>query len=250
MKSLLLQWSENRGGLCRVCVEVRSAKGECPSAIAVSEKAEVADLDEARGQDVKQEATDELDRIEGHDLDAVVVFGVAPAKAHLAVNEIQKPAVGDGDAVSIAGQVLQHMLGSAEGWLGIDDPFHGTQLPQQGVELTRVGEIGYGAEATEFSFLIRLLEQGQHLAPEQAAEHAHRQEESGSAVDPAGMIEGEPTGGNQAMQVRMVAQILAPGVEHGQHPDACTEMAGISGDGEQGFGSGARQQVIEQAGSA
>ena len=214
---------------------MQSAKRECPSAIAVGEQAEVADLDEARGQDVKQEAADELDRIEGHDLDAVVVFGVAPAKAHLAVNEIEKPAVGDGDAVGIAGQVLQHMLGSAEGWLGIDDPFHGTQPPQQGVELTRVGEVGYGAEATEFSFLISLLEEGQHLAPEQAAEYAHRQEEAGSAGDPAGMIEGESTGGDQAMQVRMVAQVLAPGMEYGKHPDACAEMARISGDREQGF---------------
>ena len=235
MKSLLLQWSKNPGWLCSGCVEMHSAKGECPSAIAVGEQAEVADPDEALGQDVEQEAADEFDGIEGHDLDAVIVFGVAPAKAHLAVNEIQKPAVGDGDAVSIAGQVLQHMLGSAEGWLGIDDPFHRTQLPQQGVELTRVGEIGYGAEATEFSFLISLLEQGQHLAPEQAAEHAHGQEEAGSAGDPAGVIEGESTGGNQAMQVRMVAQILTPGVEYGKYPDACTEMARISGDGEQGF---------------
>ncbi len=76
------------------------------------------------------------------------------------------------------------------------DPFHGTQPPQQGVELTWVGEIGYGAEATQFSFLISLLEEGQHLAPEQSAEYAHRQEEGGSASDPAGMIEGEePTAG-------------------------------------------------------
>ena len=45
----------------------------------------MADLDEARGQDVKQEAADELDRIEGHDLAAVVVFGVAPAETDLAV---------------------------------------------------------------------------------------------------------------------------------------------------------------------
>ena len=119
----MLQWSENRGGLCRGCVEVQSAKRECPSAVSVSQQAEVADLDEARGQDVEQEAADELDRIEGHDLGAVVVFGVAPAKAHLAVNEIEKSAVGDGDAVSIASQILQHMLGSAEGRLGIDNPF-------------------------------------------------------------------------------------------------------------------------------
>ena len=34
---------------------------------------------------MKQEAADELDRIEGHDLDAVVVFGVAPAETDLAV---------------------------------------------------------------------------------------------------------------------------------------------------------------------
>ena len=88
MESLLLQLSENRGGLCHIhiWVEVQSAKRKCPSAIAVGEQAEVADLDEARGQDVKQEAADELDRIEGEDLDAVVVFGVAPAEAHLAVN--------------------------------------------------------------------------------------------------------------------------------------------------------------------
>jgi hypothetical protein len=49
---------------------------------------------EARRQDVKQEAADELDRIEVHDLDAVVVFRVSPAKAHLAVNKIEEAAVG------------------------------------------------------------------------------------------------------------------------------------------------------------
>ena len=120
---------------------MQSAKSECPSAIAVGQQAEVADLDEARGQDVEQEAADELDRIEGHDLDAVVVFGVAPAEAYLAVNEIEEPAVSDGDAVGVAGQVLQHMLGSAEGWLGIDDPLLGAQQAQQGVELTWFGQV-------------------------------------------------------------------------------------------------------------
>jgi len=86
MKSLLLQLSENHGGFCRDRVETESTKHQRLSAVAVGEQAEVADLDEARGQDVEQEAADELDRIEGHDLDAVIVFGVPPAKAHLAVN--------------------------------------------------------------------------------------------------------------------------------------------------------------------
>ena len=79
MESLLLQWSENRGWLCSGCAEMESAKGKCPSAITIGEQAEVADLDEARGQDVKQEAADELVRLERHDLlalraDAAIVL--------------------------------------------------------------------------------------------------------------------------------------------------------------------------------
>ena len=30
--------------------------------------------------------------------------------------------VGDGDAMGVTSQIVQHMLGSAEGWLGVDDP--------------------------------------------------------------------------------------------------------------------------------
>ena len=60
------------------------------------------------------------------------------------------------------------------------------------------------------------------------------------------MIEGEPTGRDEAMQVRMVAQVLAPGMEYGEYSDACAEMAWISGDLQQGLGGGAKQQVVEQ----
>ena len=47
---------------------------------------------------MEQEATDELHRIELHDLAAVVVFGVAPAKTHLTIDQAQQSAVGDGNA--------------------------------------------------------------------------------------------------------------------------------------------------------
>ena len=30
--------------------------------------------------------------------------------------------VGDGDAMGVAGQVVENMFGAAEGWLGVDDP--------------------------------------------------------------------------------------------------------------------------------
>jgi hypothetical protein len=65
---------------------------------------------------------DELDRIEEvHDLDAVVMFGVAPAKTHLPIDQAQQSSVG------VAGQILQHMIEPAKGRLAINDPFLTTQ---------------------------------------------------------------------------------------------------------------------------
>ena len=51
-----------------------------------------------------------------------------------------------------------------------------------------------------------------------------------SGWDPAGVIEGQSAGGNEAVQVRMMSQVLRPGVQHGKHADARAEMAWIGRD--------------------
>ena len=103
-------------------VEMTPAQGEGVAAVTVGEQPEVADLDEAGWQDMEQEAAYELGCIESHDAAAVVMSGVSPAKADQSVVEAEESSVGDGDAVGIAGQVLQHVFGSAERGLGVDDP--------------------------------------------------------------------------------------------------------------------------------
>jgi hypothetical protein len=40
------------------------------------------------------------------------------------------------------------------------------------------------------------------------------------------------------MEVRMIVQWLAPGVEHGQAPDLSAQMRGVSGDVLEGLGDG------------
>jgi hypothetical protein len=64
-------------------LEMVTAKSQRLTAIAVGKQPGVADLHEATRQNVKQKATDELDRIEAHDLDAVVVSGVARIVVHM-----------------------------------------------------------------------------------------------------------------------------------------------------------------------
>ena len=78
--------------------------------------------DQALGQNVDQEAAQELIGGDRHDFLLAAVRIVFPAKRDSIILERHQPMVGDGDAVRIASEIVQNMLGTAKGWLGIDDP--------------------------------------------------------------------------------------------------------------------------------
>jgi hypothetical protein len=60
--------------------------------MAVGEQAIMPDLYKSGRQYMQQEATDELDRLQGHELLGVVVGRIAPAEGDLAVGEeISRP---------------------------------------------------------------------------------------------------------------------------------------------------------------
>jgi len=84
-----LLFCQQRAWIRRGSGEMESTQSQRLPAVAVGKQSEVADLDEAGGQDVEQEAADELCRIEGHDAAAVVVPGVPPAEAYMAVIEAE-----------------------------------------------------------------------------------------------------------------------------------------------------------------
>ena len=56
---------------------------------------------------------------------------VFPAKRDLIILEREQSMVGDGDAVRIASEIIQHMFGAAEGRLGIDDPVLAEELSEK-----------------------------------------------------------------------------------------------------------------------
>ena len=105
------------------------------------EQAVVADAVKALGQDVEQEAPDELVGAERHDL---LPFGtgaavVLVAEGHPGLVEVEEAAVRDGDAVGVAGEIGQHGLRSAEGALGIDDPVGPAQRREDRRGVRRLG---------------------------------------------------------------------------------------------------------------
>ncbi len=96
--------------------------GELLCALAIAEEAVVADAMEALGEDMQQEAADKLVGRDGHDLLATAVPIVLPAETNGAIIDVDEAIVGDGDAVRVAADVIEDLLGSGEGRLGVDHP--------------------------------------------------------------------------------------------------------------------------------
>ena len=88
-----------------------------------------------------------------------------------------------------------------------------------------------------------------HVVQKQPSEHARqhpdRQEEPRPAGDPTLAIRRDPATGHEAVKMRMVQQILPPGVEHGQEADLRAQMLRISSDGAQRLRGGPEQDVVD-----
>ena len=119
----------------------------------LGEQAVVADAVEALGQDVDEEAADELVCCERHNLIAIGCFEpiVLVFEADSVFVERDQPAVGDGDAMGVAGQISQYRLGSGEGPFAVDVPSDLAQRRQEGGEGIALGEMTMLAEELQLT---------------------------------------------------------------------------------------------------
>ena len=86
------------------------------------EEAEVADADEALREDVQEKAPEEFVDVERQRADLAPVPIVLPPKRDGVVGDGDEPVIGDGDAVGVPREVVQHVGGAAKGRLGVDHP--------------------------------------------------------------------------------------------------------------------------------
>src|SRR5271167_4663473 len=137
-------------------------------ASSLGEQTVVADAVQALGQDVDEEAADELVYCERHRLVAIGAFEpiVLVFEADSVFVEREQPAVGDGDAVGVAGQIRQYRLGSGEGPFAVDVPSGLAQRRQQGGEGSALGEMTMLAEELQLTAGMRSEKLFQHQPAE------------------------------------------------------------------------------------
>jgi len=195
---------------------------------------------------MEQKSAQELIDFKSHGPLLVAVRGISPAEGDLAIGQSDQPGVRDGDAMSVSAEIAEHMFGSSEGPLGIDDPVLAEQHPQPGPEGTRLGQRQQTAVELEITSMECVAKSFDELAAEDPAEHADGQEEGTPGGDPACVIRCEAAGGNYAVDMRMKLQTLIPTVQHAEETDLGTEMPGIARDLKQRLSAGMEEQVVNE----
>jgi hypothetical protein len=215
--------------------------------MAIGQKAEVSDFGEAWGENVEKEAADEFICFESHGSDAVVFFTVFPLECDFAILKCHQAMIGNGDAVSVAADVVEDLSGPSEGRFGVDDPFMFTVSAQ---ELAEGIGIGYGFEfgkELQFSMVESLLEVEEEFLTEQARKDANRQKESIPAGNPSAVVGRQSACRDDAMQVGVMQQCLGPSVEHGKEADFGSEVFRVGSDGAEGFGACPEEDGVDHA---
>ena len=209
----------------------------------------MTDTVEAVRQDVDQEAADELARRQTHDflavtgLDAVVL----PAERDGLGVRADQAVVRDRDPVGVAAQIGQHRFGAAEGRFGAHHPFRLAQWRKPGGESLGIRKALEVAEERQLACAVQRRQPFQEQSSEQPGQNPDREKEPGATGHPQGVARRQAPARHDHVDVRMVGQRGAPGMQDARHADADPEAAGIGGDGRHGLGRGAEQQPVDLA---
>ena len=152
---------------------------------------------------MQEEAAQELIQGYGHQFLLIVVRRVPPAKGDLAVGQRDQSMVGDGDAMGVAAEIVEHILGAAEGRLGVDHPVFAKQRSQPGGEEFGMREPRQIPGKVQLASPKGQLEGIDELAAKHLPEHGNGEKEARVRSNPAGVIEREPAGGDDTMDMGM-----------------------------------------------
>ena len=201
----------------------------------------MADPHQALGQNVHQEASDELLPGQTHCLGGVAVPVVGVSEDHLPVVDLQNTSVADGNPVGVARQVAHHAGSVIKTMFAVHHPLNRHQAVEQIVNFPRPGH------TAKFAACCRLAEQRHHLTPEVARQGPDREQ----IVAPGRMplpVAAQSPAGDQTMQVDMLTKVLPPSVQCSRHAHLAIQPLRVLPEGPERSPDGLEQQPIDQLG--
>src|SRR5208337_4956997 len=150
--------------------------------------------------------------------------------------------------MGVPGQILEHLFGSAEGCLSVDDPLDLTGLVAQSFETVWLGQLVQLPVEAELALAEGLSQVRQEFPPEQGAEDAHVNQEGLSASDPPRAVRREAAARHHTVYMRVDVKVLSPGVQDAQKTDGGAQALGVCRNRQQGLGNGTKQNGVDLPG--
>ena len=202
----------------------------------------------AARQDMQQEAAEKFHGVEGQSAQPVAMLVILGAKGHLAVVEGEQPLGGERHARRRAGQILQDMLRGAEGLLRVDHPLGCMEASQEAVPCRQRRQRAAAPRKGEGALGVCVAQRVKEQVAEAPTEDLHRQEEVWATREPPRPIGCQPPSRQDTMEMRMMVELLAPGMEPGEAADVRPKMLRVSGDVLERLCHGPKEHAVEDAG--
>lgn len=208
--------------------------------IAGGKEAMMAHLDEAFWQDVQDEAAKKLLGLESD-------LGVAAcAESDAARIESDEAMIADADAMGVLTEVAKDLVLVAEGRFAVDDPSNAMEPVEETAEAVGVSEGSGGPIETELSVAVSTEESIEQLSPKERSERTDGKEVMERSGDPSLHVDGQAASGDDAVEMRVKAQVASPGVEHGGDTELGAEPSRIARKVLEGSGRAGEERVEDE----
>ena len=141
------------------------------------------------------------------------------------------------------------MFGAAEGPLGVNHPVMAKKRSQPLSKSAWFSQVREAAMKLQCTGQKCSLETVGELTTKHTLEHIARQEEATGRTDPTALIRCQPSGGHNAMYVRVKLQSLIPRVQDAEEADVRAEVTWVAGHLEQRLRTGASLWDVSGAAS-
>lgn len=197
---------------------------------------------------MKQKTTEELLCGQFHFFLNVSMRAISPGEGNLSVVERNQAMVGNGHSMSVAAEIFENLFRPAEWAFAMNYPMSAVEVANEDLKRLRIGKMLQLSVKANFPFSKSFFEGIYNLASKDLPECIFRQKESIPWIrrHPALTIKGQSAGRNYAVNMRVMLQLLRPGVKHVEESDVRSQEFGIAGNLSQCLSAETQQHRVDE----
>ena len=193
---------------------------------------------------MEQEAPNEFVSAQWAFLELAAILAIPVLECDKAILHVDDAVIGDRNPMSVTPEVIEYLLWTSKGYLGVDDPVLVLELLDEAGEVLGNSQGGHPAREHEFSFGEEFPEAIEELAAEDPGDCFDWEEVVVPRRDPTLPVGRQNSPGDYAVQVDVASKHLVPSMEHRREAEFSTKpMPGVASELLEAIGDGMEKKI-------